>query len=217
MGMLDLLEGLQNTIEEVKKSLSTSPIFKEGEWIVYRGRTFYIREVDKEQGYIVGDQDCLPFSWEPEIRKWRIEDAQEGDLIAKNTRGRGYWIGIFRRIVDGNTIHCYAFTHHAKPDATPGLQSPFLAYDLHPATKEETDLFFLKLKEGGYSWDPEEKELKKVEDRNYPIIEKADYEKGILELSNLGLTEYNCLMSIITSHGGKHRKDINTSSECPNI
>lgn len=33
--------------------------------------------------------------------------------------------------------------------------------DIHPATKEQRDLLLQKMKEAGYKWDTEKKELKK--------------------------------------------------------
>ena len=34
---------------------------------------------------------------------------------------------------------------------------------IHPATEEQRDLLFQKMKEAGYTWDAEKKELKKIE------------------------------------------------------
>jgi hypothetical protein len=36
--------------------------------------------------------------------------------------------------------------------------------NIYPATKEQRDLLFKKMKEAGYEWDAEKKELKKIED-----------------------------------------------------
>ena len=51
--------------------------------------------------------------------------------------------------------------------------------NVHPATKEQHDLLFQKMKEAGYEWDAEKKELKKIENR--PMLSdffKAEYERG---------------------------------------
>lgn len=42
-----------------------------------------------------------------------------------------------------------------------------LACDCVPATKEQRDLLFQKMKEAGYEWDADKKELEKIEDEEY--------------------------------------------------
>lgn len=56
---------------------------------------------------------------------------------------------------------------------------------VHPATKEQRDLLFQKMKEAGYEWDADKKELKKVEQK--PAWSEDD--KVLLKLSLENLTE----------------------------
>ena len=49
--------------------------------------------------------------------------------------------------------------------------------DIYSATKEQCDLLFQKMKEAGYEWNDEKKELKKVEQE-----ELSDFEKSIKHL-----------------------------------
>ena len=60
-----------------------------------------------------------------------------------------------------------------------------------PATKEQRDLLFQKMKEAGYEWDVDKKELKKIEqkpiDKIEPIFEVGDTMRTLQESSN-GIT-----------------------------
>ena len=55
-----------------------------------------------------------------------------------------------------------------------GLTEP--QFDFHPATKEQCDLLFSKMKEASFEWDAEKKELKKVEHKS---AEKVELKFGV--------------------------------------
>lgn len=58
-----------------------------------------------------------------------------------------------------------------------------------PATKEQRDLLFQKMKEGGYEWDAEKKELKKIEKQK--PIECSLEQAAEIFLDSLAKTPYN--------------------------
>jgi hypothetical protein len=93
---------------------------------------------------------------------WTIQDAKDGDVLV-NKYG-----AIFINAGSSNergTVDCYCYL---------SVQNEFFIEDhktgswlyketLKPATKEQCDLLFSKMKESGYEWDAEKKELKKIE------------------------------------------------------
>ena len=96
---------------------------------------------------------------------WTIQDAKDGDVLAVEHIGRykfpfiaiykNYGLNFFNSYCsigfDGKFYE--ADTEHVLDD-------------IHPATKEQRDLLFQKMKEAGYEWDAEKKELKKVEQKH---------------------------------------------------
>lgn len=80
----------------------------------------------------------------------------------------------------------------------------------HPATKEQHDLLFQKMKEAGYEWDAEKKELKKIQDEEYNGedygIDSLYHAQRILEKtlgsvdgyqSDDGILEHKCAISAV--------------------
>jgi len=53
---------------------------------------------------------------------------------------------------------------------------------IHPATKEQRDLLFQKMKEAGYEWDAGKKELKKIKQKN---VWSEEDENNILFLTSI--------------------------------
>lgn len=83
------------------------------------------------------------------------------------------FIFIFSNIDDDNCVRCYChyeISDHEEEDlfevAFPlcwmGRVGNGISY-YSPATTEQRDLLFTKMKEAGYEWDDENKELKKIE------------------------------------------------------
>ena len=138
-----------------KTAENTGPKFKAGDWIVFNGLTLYIKEVVK--GYyrtksIGGISNSYDWSIDNAARLWTIEDAKDGDVLVHN----GYtfiFMGIKDGIVQAIEEHFLELIPFGEPDK----------YNIYcPATKEQHDLLFQKMKESGYEWDAEKKELKKI-------------------------------------------------------
>ena len=111
------------------------------------GTTKYIDEIDKK------------------YHLWTIQDAKDGDVLAC-----------------GDKISCpfifHNLTEKLNPRAYCGVNTLFhfqynnencghwcYSNEVRPTTKEECDLLFAKMKEAGYEWDAEKKELKKIEQK----------------------------------------------------
>lgn len=143
--------------KEVKK---IEPKFKVGDWVVKKdGETFYGGNYAEQITLIEIDEKgkCIWFSsktWarEDDIRLWTIQDAKDGDVLTLNGKpfiyshkyGKNYCYiddcGQFRvnfsLVLEGNCV-C-------------------------PATKQERDLLFSKMRNVGYEWDADKKELRKI-------------------------------------------------------
>ena len=98
--------------------------------------------------------------------KWTIQDAKAGDVLACESG----WTCIFKTLVNDENFSSYCFMDNTKWFCETGsechtLKEEFVkAYNgkIYPATKEQRDLLFQKMKEAGYEWDAEKKELKKM-------------------------------------------------------
>ena len=151
----------------------TKPSFNVGDWVVLIiSKSVY--QVEKKENYeytlrhILGGSLCLPFSNEVLIRQWTIEDAKDGDVLSLCTEYKGnkmLQVGIIEKYV-GEYVGCsnmHTFKIYAGVNWDNNLQiGKYMGcYDIHPATKEQRDILFQKIKEVGYEWDDDKKELKK--------------------------------------------------------
>ena len=104
---------------------------------------------------------------------WTINDAKDGDVLAINWyEGDDYWekIVIFKKYhnnddVVGTCVEGYGNTFKNGKlvwDAEVPFFSKTWTGTLRPATKEQRDFLFQKIKEAGYEWNSETKTLKKL-------------------------------------------------------
>lgn len=95
-----------------------------------------------------------------------IRDAKDGDVLCCENG----WTCIFKTLVNYETFSSYCFMDKTKWFCETGsecqtLKEEFLkAYNgkIYPATKEQRDLLFRKMREAGYEWDEGKKELKET-------------------------------------------------------
>lgn len=123
-----------------------------------------------------------------------IQDAKDGDVLVNwnNT------VFIFKAIED-ETVKFHIAYNGEKWDAvkTPSTKLSHLGlpepqFEFHPATKEQRELLFQKIREKGYEWDADRKELKKIEQKTAWSEEDekilnciiTDYEGEIANLSD---------------------------------
>ena len=100
---------------------------------------------------------------------WTIQDAKDGDVLAVNDDT----IIIFKNLYNGSTFHSSC---HIENDifriSKEDMPDWWSCKGFHPSTKEQRNLLFTKMKEAGYEWDAEKKELKKIEQKPVVIIPK---------------------------------------------
>lgn len=91
-----------------------------------------------------------------------IQDAKDGDVLSYRD---GQWIFIYKEKIDDSSFSYYTLYSTIHQDLTINDSGFTLLSDaIIPATKEQRDLLFQKMKEASYEWDAEKKELKKIED-----------------------------------------------------
>ena len=95
------------------------------------------------------------------FRLWTIEDAKDGDVLA-NKNGA---IFINAGSSGGGTLDCYCYLSVQNEFCIEKHKTGSWLYkdDIKPATKEQCNLLFQRMKEAGCKWDAEKKELMKEE------------------------------------------------------
>ena len=85
-----------------------------------------------------------------------MKDAKDGDILAC----RNGWTCIFKRLND-NIFSSHCFMDSEGWFCENGGQAHVLdnSINCHPATKEQRELLFTKLKESGHEWDADKKEI----------------------------------------------------------
>ena len=136
--------------------------FYEGDWIACEelstgkiislvGDRYKVEFIDGSKGFPHIDYVDRDF------HLWTIQDAKDGDMLYSI---RVNAIILYKyRSSDGIHINAYC----ALQKGIFIKQGMLWDRDFVPATKEQRDLFFQKMKEAGYEWNSEKKELKKIE------------------------------------------------------
>lgn len=184
---------------EQKPTDKVEPKFKVGDFIINEyGFIMQIDGIDDNTYvyHVLDDNRILKHDitkTDKSCHLWTIRDAKDGDLLATDNCG----ICIFDGTVEegkypfaycGVTKHGFEFC-----DGKP----PFTHANVHPATKEQRDLLFQKMKEAGYEWDTEKKELRKIEQKleiKDDVLSRFafyQYDDDTLYLSSVFVKEYN--------------------------
>jgi hypothetical protein len=178
-------------VEEVEE-----PKFKVGDWITNGEYTVKIVKVTDICYECKSNKGSLHIKViagaDEDYHLWTIKDAKAGDVLV-DTEGSVF---IFRKICDGY------------PNAYGGISTDNNfnhAYDsgywtstCFPATKEQRDLLFQKMKRAGYEWDAEKLELKKIKPKFWSDNKSNTFEGffigtygDIIEVSKLSNTVSN--------------------------
>jgi hypothetical protein len=143
--------------------------YKVGDWIIrstegFKHNIYLVTEV--KDYYVCEDLKGrrVTFTFNDvhkNFRLWNISDAKNGDVLADGYNN----IGLYNKEVKGNFWNSYIYL---------GCDNRLYGFggyhdlkntnkNTKPATKEQRDLLFQKIKEAGYEWNAEKKELKKIE------------------------------------------------------
>lgn len=152
-------QGEQNIIDKVE------PKFHKGDWVILTAgelsTILQIVNVDTNKKlYWFNDSSYLPIVDEECLRLWTIQDAKDGDVLVSkyeqpfiyNGNYDEYNVGGYCGIVCDGSMFIETDTICQWADNK----------KIKPATNAQHDLLFQKMKEAGYEWDNEKKELKKI-------------------------------------------------------
>lgn len=148
----------------------------------------------------------------PDYKELKLPvEFKNGDIIGFNdcTHNDGSyvdWVGIYKRKNDDfrdqnqHLFHCVVTS--MGPFRTGGLWRVFTAY---PATKEQRDLLFKKMREEGYKWDADKKELREIQP-HYDIANFKPFDKVLVRCSNdeEWMIEFYCEYDTLV-HTSPHR------------
>ena len=148
---------------EQKSADKIEPKFKIGDWVINKfGDSWHIDSFDKKNYQVSdgkGNYNYFPISKQDKMHLWTIQDVRDGDVIFYDEG----WICIFK-CIHGIWYSSYCFITNDGEFHT-GYEryvvDSTIHGNAHPATKEQRDFLFQKIKEAGYEWDSEKKELKK--------------------------------------------------------
>lgn len=175
--------------EKVDNANKVEPKFHEGDWLCANKLNDYARFVKiielvdvfgKERYKVSRDYDSdldvveLDFI-ENNYHLWSIQDAKEGDVL----------VDIYGNIGICEKHDYFDWTSYCSLGFHGGFQNFKVEHEndrTHPATKEQSDLLFSKMKEAGYMWDAEKKELKKI---------RQNYRKSIGNAEAVGRDEWS--------------------------
>ena len=159
--------------EKVDNANKVEPKFKVGDWISGYYTNYKVLSVNND-GYLVEDVDGnkinILFENEKFHHLFTIADAKDGDVLCCESG----WTCIFKALDNHtNTFSSYSFMDKTGWFCETGseahtLEKAFIkAYNgnIFPATKEQRELLFSKMKEAGYEWDANHKQLKKIEQK----------------------------------------------------
>lgn len=166
---------------QIRKDIVIKPKFHKGDWVACEGlNTAKILSINADRyevEFINGDKGFPHIDYiDRNFHLWTIQDAKDGDVLSANWReGANFWerIIIFNKyhskgvkgVISAPYVEGYGNTFK-NGKLIPCAKVPYYSTwtdNLYPATKEQRDLLFQKLKEAGYEWDVDNKELKKEE------------------------------------------------------
>ena len=161
-------------LAKLPKEENIEPKFKVGDWVVNKfGDSWHIDSLDKKNYQVSdgkGNYNYFPISKQDEIHLWTIQDAKDGDVIFYDEGWicifkciHGIWYSSYCFITDDGEFHT-GYERHAVDSTIHG--------NAHPATKEHRDILMKAMKDAGYEWDSEKKELKKLVEPKFKVGDK---------------------------------------------
>ena len=131
--------------------------FKVGDFIANdycKGRVIELTS----DAYLLDTEQGIPFSCEHNAHLWTIADAKDGDVLDAN--GAPF---IYKKH-DKDYVYFYCGVNLTNEFVEAnGIDTWNDNKKVYPATKEQHELLFSKMKEAGYVFDFENKQLKKIE------------------------------------------------------
>lgn len=149
-----------------KPADKVKPMFKEGDWIVSNEHSNCVNSLMRIVKVGLTNYLCRYYNGQTtychefidkSYHLWSIQDAKDGDVLACNEE-----ILLFKSYSVQNRISLYCWYNgqtnnfHEKEVTEVAVTT---RNKICPATKEQRDTLFAKMKDAGYTWDAEKKEL----------------------------------------------------------
>ena len=152
------------------------PKFKVGDFIKHNKANIICKVISVNSGsyYVekIGTGGRIElFNAELNFHLWTIQDAKDGDVLATDNGNICVFDGT---VEDGKYPFAYYGLTRCRFESY-DRRLPFTHDNVHPATKEQRYLLFAKMKEAGYGWDAEKKELTKIEENLDELPKGEDY------------------------------------------
>ena len=150
---------------EKKLTDKVEPKFHEGDFIVNDYCSGKVIEITND-AYLLDTGQGIPFSCEHNAHLWTLKDAKDGDVLVckgniKDSNGIKYErICLFNSL--GNDFFTLTKTSNYVEEYDIDVNIDYPDNTI-PATKEQKEILFMAMKEAGYEWDADKKELKKIE------------------------------------------------------
>ena len=153
--------------------------FNAGDWIVYnkRGTVHQIEKVINvdiinKPAYYLTDGSYIPCRKVNDYHLWTINDAMPEDVLVASDGSMFLCNGYY----DNGVKYFVSLTKDGKLNISDGTHYWETTRSCHPATKEEINLLFTKIKEEGYEWD--EKNMRLI---NSSLKEKEEIDTGFTD------------------------------------
>jgi len=175
-------DDLNNKLVNINPDLQK---FYTGDWVICtdQGGYEHIRQItnvetftsafDSKQSHRYWTSDITWFGDSYDARLWTLDDAKDGDVLATSA---GAFIYNGNR--SGSCPGCYCGINTLGKFQI-GVKTHWTGKPVFPATKEQRDILFSKMKEADYEWDDEKKVLNKIpntlEDCEIEHIEHGKY------------------------------------------
>lgn len=153
-------------IDNFGKPIDTASKFKVGDWVVSGARgTAHIIDIGANDSeflleYTDGDQESLSIEYvNSTYTEWNIQKAWEGDVLVCGDDKRPF---IFKGLLDQIHPNCpvaYCGIDSGHNFIASRDDSWWTSREVKPATKEQQDYLFQKMREAGYMWEGHTKKL----------------------------------------------------------
>ena len=162
------------------------PNFHEGDWVVNKfGDSWHIDSIDNKNYQVSngkGNYNYFPILIQDKMHLWTIQDAKDGDVLVNGSN-----IFIFNFI---NNRRLMGYCHVNMDDGNfyndIGRNECFCTIDapVTPATKEQRDLLFQKIKEADYKWNAKTKTLEKLSEPKFDPKTLQAFDKVLVKMCN---------------------------------
>lgn len=178
----DVIAWLEKQGEQQTASVTDEwiePKFKVGDCVISNDGTHtYLVKERKRGAYVmldIGDNEEFSIIIETADRTgrfWAIQDAKDGDVLVNGSN-------IFIFHLNGTRLmgYCHVNTNDGRFYDDIGKIECFCTIDaiVTPATKEQRELLFAKMRDSGFEWDSEKKELKRIEPKKLNADEVIEW------------------------------------------